>query len=158
MAYLKRKIKTDLARIRGDYIFNDGGRHKYFKFKKTDDCVVRAIAIVREMDYKKVLHEITDYCLQYGAPFSSKLIIEKYLEATGAIKHKVKHPKGRKARPKDLPNGRWITSMAHHLRAVINKVPHDTWNTSDRMVYTYWGYPKKPKGGEDHEEFRNTQA
>ena len=34
--------------------YNDGGRSKYYKTSNTRDCVVRAIAIATNKDYKEI--------------------------------------------------------------------------------------------------------
>jgi len=44
---------------------------------------------------------------------------------------------GRKARCKDL-TGKVIARQARHFVAVIDGIPQDTWDTSERMVYGYW--------------------
>jgi hypothetical protein len=45
---------------------------------------------------------------------------------------------GRKARCSDMPKGVVIARQAHHLVAVIDGVPNDTFNPSHKMVYGYW--------------------
>ena len=37
-----------------DFVYNDGGRSKYFDGKKVGDCVTRAVAIASGRDYKEV--------------------------------------------------------------------------------------------------------
>lgn len=36
-----------------DFVYNDGGRSRYFKAKSVGDCVTRAIAIATRTDYKE---------------------------------------------------------------------------------------------------------
>lgn len=42
-----------------DFVYNDGGRSKYFK-GNAGDCVTRAIAIATGFDYKEVYDNIKD--------------------------------------------------------------------------------------------------
>jgi len=43
-----------------DFYYNDGGRSKYYK-GGAGDCVVRAIAIATQRDYKKIYNTLRDY-------------------------------------------------------------------------------------------------
>lgn len=40
--------------IEAEYVYDDGGRSKYFKANKVGDCVTRAVAIASGRDYKEI--------------------------------------------------------------------------------------------------------
>ena len=61
-----------------DYIYDDGGRSKYYRPKKTsNDCVVRSISIALNQDYKDTLVDLCDFTVLYGEPFNTKNTYEK---------------------------------------------------------------------------------
>ena len=41
-----------------DWVYDDGGRSKYFKAKDVGDCVIRSVAIATGRDYLEVYNEI----------------------------------------------------------------------------------------------------
>ena len=43
------------------WIYNDGGRSKYYKATNVRDCVCRAIAIANNEDYKMVYNTLKKY-------------------------------------------------------------------------------------------------
>lgn len=122
----------------GRFIYNDGGRSKYYQLEKVGDCVIRAIAIATETDYKEVVEDTWEFTKKYGCPINWRKIWQLYLEKIGWEKVKAPKFKGRKARAKDLPKGRFIAQQATHLSAIVDGKPHDIWDTSDRMVYCYY--------------------
>ena len=131
---------TDIAPV---FYENDGGRSKYFKGKNAGDCVVRAIAIALNLDYKEVYDELAMmnkelYGIKTARNGNSKKAYEKFLKKRGW--HWCKAPKlvGRKARYFDLPHGRYIARQANHLVAVIDGSIHDTWDSTHKMVYGYY--------------------
>ena len=44
-----------------DYKYNDGGRSQYYKTSNVRDCVIRAIAIASNKDYKEVYNLVKSY-------------------------------------------------------------------------------------------------
>jgi hypothetical protein len=46
---------------------------------------------------------------------------------------------GRKAKCSDMPSGIVIARQARHYVAVIDGIPNDIWDCSNKMVYGYWG-------------------
>ena len=50
----------------GRFIYNDGGRSKYYQLEKVGDCVIRAIAIATETDYKEVVEDTWQFTQKYG--------------------------------------------------------------------------------------------
>lgn len=126
------------------FIKTDGGRADAgFKGKNAGDCVARSMAIALEIPYKQAYTELAQANKEAGGRKSArdgmhKKVYERVFKRHGWEWVSVKHPSGRKARPADLPSGRYIASQARHLVAVIDGKPHDMWDTSDRMVYGYY--------------------
>ena len=69
-----------------EFIYNDGGRSKYFKAKNVGDCAIRAIAIATDKDYKEVYNDLkklnNDVSCRNGTP---KKVDKKYLTQLGWI-------------------------------------------------------------------------
>lgn len=129
------------------YVFNDGGRAKYFKAAKVSDCVVRAIAIATQKDYKAVYDEIADVCgytprngierkdtkkvmKHFGGKWTATMTI-----GSGCKVH---------LRDGEVPmKGRIICNCSGHVVAVIDGVINDTHDPSrggTRCVYGYWTF------------------
>lgn len=128
-------------------IYNDGGRSKYFK-GDARDCVVRAIAIATDRDYKEVYNEITKIIGYTPRNSITKKDTKKVMNAlgfewvscmgigTGCTTH---------LRESELPSGTIICQVTGHLTCVIDGIINDTFDPSrndTRCVYGYW-YIKK---------------
>lgn len=133
-----RKKPSYRQSVAGRFQYTDGGRSKYYTLKNVGDCVIRAIAIATEKDYKKLVEETWEFTKNYGLQISDQTVYELYLESIGWERVSSPKFKGRKAKAKDLPKGRYIMSQANHLSALVDGVIHDIWNTSNRMVYCYY--------------------
>lgn len=134
------------------WVYDDGGRSKYFKAQKVGDCVTRAIAIASGRDYKEVYDELFAMAGKSPRDGVSKHIIRKYMQAhgyewhatmafgTGVTNH---------LRENEVPmHGAIVCSCSGHLTAVIDGVVHDTYDPArdgGRAVYGYWIV--KPAGG-----------
>lgn len=128
--------------------YNDGGRSKYFK-GDAGDCVVRAIAIATNSDYKKIYYELKNRNADYLESKNTKL--SKALQRTGSTPRQGNYKKiyhdyilslGFKWTPtmfvgqgckvhlieNELPKGTLIVSLSRHLCTVINGVINDTFN------------------------------
>lgn len=122
--------------------FNDGGR-ALAGFKGTaGDCGVRAVAIAFGLDYKEVYKELAQANKDFGFSKSArnglhKNVFESVLNRYGWVWHKAPTFVGRKARCSDLI-GTVIAKQAHHYVAVIDGVPNDIFDSSNKMVYGYW--------------------
>ena len=134
------------------WIYNDGGRSKYFK-GYANDCVCRSIAIANNMDYKEIYDLITDYIknepldelyVSNARNGVSKDLSRKILEdlgwtytptmkfGSGCIKHLKKE---------ELPNGTLIVQVSKHLTTVIDGIIYDIYDPSrheKRCVYGFW--------------------
>lgn len=137
-----------------DFVYNDGGRSKYFKAKNVGDCVTRAICNATGKDYKEVYNALNDFAKS---------------ERTGKRKHKVSKSRsgvyrntykkyiesvlGWKWHPTmnigegctmhlcddEIPSGIIIVKLAHHLTCVKDGVIYDTYDCSEKSYYDGWG-------------------
>lgn len=152
-------IITEIA-IR--HVYDDGGRAAAGFKGDTGDCVVRAIAIAAEMDYQTVYDAINVEALtefdrrgrlgrkaKAGQGSSARTGVHKptvrqYLERLGWFwTPTMAIGSGCKVhlRANELPEGRLIVAVSKHLVAVIDRVIHDTHDSSrsgTRCVYGYW--------------------
>ncbi len=135
------------------WIYDDGGRSKYFK-GTTEDCVCRAIAIATGKDYKEVYDMINDYIKQEqlddmyvenARTGVSKEICTKLLESLGWKWHACMiFGKGCTTHLKsgELPKkGTLIVSVSKHLTCVKDNIIYDTFDPSrngTRCVYGYY--------------------
>ena len=125
-----------------NYNYNDGGRADA-GLKGDTDCGIRAMAIACEISYSEARARLKEASLEgkLGSRAISRGIWKEDLaDALALLGWSWKTaPKisGRKARCKDL-TGTVIARQARHFVAVIDGIPQDTWDTSERMVYGYW--------------------
>lgn len=148
-------MKSDIQLIRRmKFIYNDGGRDTE---KPQRDCVTRAIAIATGKPYREV------YEAMCSINFNSRSDIEctggnradrgvdtkckGFKDYMKSISWKwtptMKIGSGCKVhlREGELPSGKLIVSVSHHLVAVIDGVINDTHDCSrggTRCVYGYW--------------------
>ena len=138
------------------FVYNDGGRSKYFKADKVGDCVCRAICNATGMDYKEVYDELNKMCKETKLPKKrrtksssarngvyrktyDKLLQElgwkwtpTMLVGQGCKVHLNEH---------ELPKGVLIAKVSKHLTCVKDGVLYDTYDCSrdgQRCVYGYW--------------------
>lgn len=143
-----------------DFVYNDGGRSRYFKAKSVGDCVTRAIAIATRTDYKEVYDSLNKLAKaeRVGSKkrhISSsrngvyKITERKYLESIGwSYKPLMKigasehyYLTESDLETLELDDGRYILQIRRHLTAVIDGVINDTFNPSeyyDPMLYGYY--------------------
>jgi hypothetical protein len=122
---------------------NDGGRAKAGYKGLAGDCGARAIAIALALDYQ-VAYDLLALANQSKGYAKSarngvyKAIYSEVLASLGWVWHSAPKFDGRKARCYDLPSGAVIAQQAGHFVAVIDGMPHDVWDCSQKMVYGYW--------------------
>ena len=139
-----------------NFIYDDGGRSKYFKSQNVGDCVTRAICNATGLDYKKVYNDLNKLALKEntkghrgGKKSSSrngvfKETYKKYLETLGwKWKPTMLVGQGCKVHLKEdeLPKGTIICSVSKHLTCIKDGVLYDTYDCSrngTRCVYGYW--------------------
>lgn len=128
-----------------EFVYNDGGREKYFKSKSVGDCVTRAVAIATNQDYKEVydkIKKIVGYTPRNGIKKKdTRKVMERFGFnwvscmgiGTGCTTH---------LRYGDIPTDRTIIcNVTSHIVCVKNGVVNDTFDcTRDgyRCVYGYW--------------------
>lgn len=135
------------------FVYNDGGRSKYFKATNVGDCVTRAIAIVSGKDYKEVYDmvnraEKTARGRKKGSARNGayKRHYEKVIEQLGGVwvpAMQIGSGCTMHVKAEELPTGRIICKCSRHLIAVIDGVIHDTYDSSmggNRCVYGYWKF------------------
>ena len=136
-----------------EFVYDDGGRSKYFDAQNVGDCVCRAITIATGKDYMEVYNEIERRGLQEtsrqrrghrGGKRSSarngvyKGTWKKYLTDLGWTKHSTCLPsRGVMCHltAEELPKGTLIVQLSHHLVCVKDGVLHDTYDSS---IQRYW--------------------
>lgn len=133
------------------YIYNDGGRSRYFKAKGVGDCVCRAITIASGKDYKEVykaLSKATGKSAREGQRTNTAKF-KRFMTGMGFVWVACAKPGETGAIHlfrSDLPDGRLVCSAAGHYVAVVNGVVNDTWDSrynsfdEPRRVYGYWKY------------------
>lgn len=124
------------------YHHTDGGRAASGRKGTAGDCAARALAIAAGMDYSEAYSLIAQANKEFGFAKSArngvhKSVYESVLKPLGFVWKPAPKFEGRKARCSDLV-GTVIARQAGHYVAVIDGVPHDTWNCSHKMVYGYW--------------------
>lgn len=107
------------------------------------DCVKRAITLAARMDYLEVQRELNRYKKVTGAKaFNTDYNPHKYVEN---VLHGVKLSFPAEAGKKRMngenfcathPKGRYILNMAGHWSCCIDGVIYDTWDCSEKCVYT----------------------
>lgn len=127
------------------WVNDDGGRSKYFQAENVGDCVVRAIAIATERDYKEIYDELKEInkgkSCRNGTP---PKVYKKWFKDHGwKWTPTMKVGKGCSVhmREDELPKGVIVTRLSRHLACVIDGVLFDTYDCSregTRCVYGYW--------------------
>lgn len=132
------------------FIYNDGGRSKYFKATNVGDCAIRAIAIATGIDYKQVYNDLKKLnngtSCRNGTP---KKVDKTYLTQLGWVWTPTMFiGQGCKVHldEDELPSGTLIVSVSGHLTCVKDGVVYDTYDCTregNRCVYGYWRKPTK---------------
>lgn len=131
-----------------EWVYDDGGRSKYFKAEHVGDCVCRAIAIGNDKDYKEV-YDLINHTPNKRKKCDArngvhKSISRKILNDLGWTWHPTMTVgSGCKVhlRREELPSGTLIVKVSKHLTCVKDGVIHDTYDCSrngTRCVYGYY--------------------
>lgn len=142
-----------------EFIYNDGGRSKYFKADNVGDCVTRAICNATGKDYKEVYDALnkmgkaetsTQLKRHRGHKRSEsrngvfKETWKEYLDSIGWEHHATMGiGSGCQVHltADELPKGTIIVQVSKHLTCVKDGVIYDTYDCSrdgTRCVYGYW--------------------
>ena len=113
------------------------------KGKLVGDCVKRAIAGATGMDYMEVARQLNRAKkITHCDVFNERRNIRYYLlEVLHTTELKFPAVKGTsrmngKRFSQMFPDGRYILNMAGHLSCCVNGIIYDTWDCSDKCVYS----------------------
>jgi len=126
------------------WVNDDGGKAATGRKGTSGDCVVRAITIATGMDYETVYRMVAKEAANFGFKKSARdgihnQVRDKVLRDLGFVWYSAPKFAGRKARCADLyDKGMVIARQARHIVAVNYGMPHDIFNSSQKMVYGYW--------------------
>ena len=140
-----------------EWVYDDGGRSKYYKAEKVGDCVCRAISIATGKDYKEVYDELNAMAKQEtptqlkhhrrGKRSSARSGMFKetwksYLKSLGWENHstcQIGQGVSMHLTEDEVPSGTIIVQVAKHLICIKDKVIHDTYNSSIKQYYDFAG-------------------
>lgn len=113
--------------------------------KRTDDCVIRAIAAGTGEDWCKILKDLTEYTLKYGYMLHTPELYGKYLADNGWEKQKQPLTKdGKKMHIDEFLKTFKGCAVVHagcgHVTYVSEGKVYDIWDTSNEIVGNYWTY------------------
>lgn len=114
------------------WIKDDGGRQAAFPNQKLKtrigDCVVRAIAIALEQDYKTTMQDLFALGLEMGCMPNTHDCWREYLSRKGWVEHKFGKQLVRINSTK-IPRDQFVLCQtAGHLVAINNDEVYDTWD------------------------------
>ena len=137
------------------FVYDDGGRSKYFRAKNVGDCVTRAICNATGMDYKEVYDRLKE--------LAEKERITKHNKKKSSVRDGVNPNTTKKfmkeigwkwvpcmtigsgckthLRDGEIPMGNLVLRLSSHLTCVKDGVLYDTYDCSrdgTRCVYGYW--------------------
>lgn len=152
---------------RMEWVYDDGGRSRYFKAEHVGDCVCRAVAIATGRDYKEVYDDINRLA---KSERTGKRKRGKSSARDGVYKGTIRKLMAEYGwewvptmqvgqgcrvhlRADELPSGPLVVSVSGHLTAVVDGRVRDTHDPSrggTRCVYGYFRPPAKPTRHEGH--------
>ncbi|MFH2117459.1 MAG: hypothetical protein ABII85_05355 [Bacillota bacterium] len=113
---------------------------------KTGDCVVRAIAIAKNMNYLECRRELNRAKRELGHSSykDTKFLYDYFKDCPRLIFKPVKGEPRIKGSDFTMlhPKGTYILKMAGHVTTCRDGVILDTWDCSCRSVYTAWSLLK----------------
>jgi len=128
------------------FIKNYGGRENYFstQFKKdnTNDCVIRAISIATEQDYKKVWNELFELACKTGFMPNDKKCFDTYLESLGWTKKSPLKYGNKKYKVKNVgqffKGKNVIIHTTNHLTTLVDGDLNDIWDCREWCANSYY--------------------
>ena len=124
-----------------EFIYNDGGRSKYFK-GTAGDCAVRAIAIATGIDYLEIynqLKQLVGKSCRNGTPKDAGKELLKRLGWKRVTTMKIGEGCKMHLTENEIPPGTIIVQLSKHLVCVKDKVVQDTYNSSIKQYYDQEG-------------------
>ena len=143
------------------WVYDDGGRSKYFNNSRARDCVTRSIAIATGIDYKVVYDMIKNYANDYRTHEDSKDNSHPNMGVSKKLTRKILTDLDFKWVPKmvfgkgctthlkdgELPQkGTLIVSVSKHLTCVKDNIIRDTYDCSRNGTRCVYGYYIKNQG------------
>ena len=134
------------------FVYDDGGRSKYFSGKNVGDCVCRAITIASGKDYKEIYDLLAKTMGESprNGVFTNKPCFKRMMRDLGFEWHSLAGIGVKQAfhfYDGELPReGRMVCSVTKHNVAVVNNELHDIWDSrynsfgQMRRIYGYWLY------------------
>ena len=116
------------------HIYNDANTIR----KGNSYCGVRALSIATGLDWLATERTLKPFV---SSPLSTGILKKEYeacLNYLGWFWVQAPKFEGRKAKAHDLPKGIYIASQAKHFVCVVDGDCHDTWDSTQKMVYGYW--------------------
>ena len=113
--------------------------------KRTDDCVIRAIAAGTGDSWEKTLKNLTAYMIKHGHMLNTPELYGQYLKDQGWVKQKqpVKS-NGQKMRINEFLKKFKGCAIAHagtgHVTYLAEGKVYDIWDTSEQIIGNYWTY------------------
>lgn len=141
------------------FVYDDGGRSKYFSASNVGDCVTRAIANATGKDYKEVYDALNSLARKERTgtrkrkvsnsrsgvfKYSYKKYIEEELGWVWVPCMQIGSGCKVHLSEDELPKGTIIINVSKHLTCMKDGVLYDTYDCSrggDRCVYGYWREP-----------------
>lgn len=125
------------------HVYTDGGRRKAGYKGTAGDCGARAMAIALQLPYKTAYMMLAKAEKSIGRPKSARNgmccdTMNNVLIGRGWRYCPIPKTPGQKATSRSMPPGRIIALMDRHYCAIINKVTHDTWNSSEKEIHGFW--------------------
>lgn len=106
--------------------------------RNVNDCTIRAISLAVELSWEDTYMLLAEYGRKNGITFSEVDFIDEFL----CHRYKRFCPNKDVKTVEDFVNldlsGRWLITMNGHITAVIDGVLYDTFDCSDRYIWSIY--------------------
>ena len=118
--------------------YNNNPHHK-----RTEDCVIRAIAAGTGNTWEETLRHLTEYMIKTGDMINTPELYGEYLKSIGWVKQKQPiYPDKKKMRLGDFARhfqGKAVVNVGRtHVSYVTEGKIWDIWNCENEIVGAYW--------------------
>lgn len=114
------------------------------KYKRTDDCVIRAVATGIGRSWEEALNELVSYMIEDGHMLNTPELYGKYLCEHGWAKQKQPTKNGKKITFAEFVKSFKGNAIANagdgHVTYVSKGKVWDIWDCTDEIVGNYWIY------------------